>query len=414
MSQIVKKEKYRCNHIQCQLRLALRMMAGTNVYVPSSAFKVRPTRLTRGLQIGNSALNLLFLVGGSKTVACGNQLAYGTGEILYTNDRAISRAISLFLERQPFFIIPGRDPAGSVAEFLGCDTAPLPQFRLRTQCLLVVKASHNKNPAIFRVASCEAGRAELDRQIRGLQVADEIASHGFIPRLVSQRACGGDASFSVETCLDGEVMPFSWERIDAIREVWTSVKHLTPRKARSALCDEVAELCSSLPEYRNLLCRATDPLLEWHNRTTLPAEISHGDLWFGNVLFRGSSVTGLVDWEWARMDGLRVVDLLHLLLMSYSFSHNISVGHMLREFWLDKIADRALLDRLKDLRTGFGMDEHDLKFAGLLLWFDYLHQRIIRGHMPGPRWTEDMIPRTVPVIMDSLARYKGAMFETFA
>jgi hypothetical protein len=399
-------EQKHCDHLQCQLKLTFRIMSGADVYIPSSAFKVCPTRFARVLQIGNSALNLLFLLGGRRTLAWGNQLAYGTGEIQYTSDRAILRAISLFLGRQPFFIIPGRDPVASVAQFLGCDNLPAPQFRLRTQCLVIVKAAHKKAPAIFRVASCKEGHAELDRQVRGLKLAERTVSNTFIPRLISQHACGRDNAFSVETCLDGDVMPFSWKRIDAIRELWTSVNSPTPGKARHALFDDVAEVCSSLPRHRDLLCRATDPLLEWHYRSKLPAEMSHGDLWFGNVLFIGSSVTGIVDWEWARMDGVKVVDLLHLLLMSYAFFRNvgISIGHTLRQFWLDEIADQALLQRLKDLRTTFGIDDHDLKSAGLLLWFDYLHQRVIRGRMPGPHWTEDMILRTVPVIMDLFVR----------
>lgn len=348
-------EPKRCNQLQCQLKLTLRLMSGTDVYVPSSVFKAGPSRVTRGLQIGNSALNLFLFIGGRRTLAWGNQLAYGAGEIQYTNDRPIRRAISLFLGKQPFFIVPGHDPIASISQFLGCDTAPPPQFRLRTQCLLIVKANHQKTPAIFRVGACEEGCAELDRQVRGLQLAEGMTYGGFVPRLISQHRRGREGAFSVETCLDGEVMPFSWERIDAIRELWTSVKHPAPGKARVALCDDVAQLCSSLPPYRDLLCRATDPLLEWHDKSKLPAEMSHGDLWFGNVLFRGRSLTGIVDWEWARMDGLKLLDLLHLLMMSYHFSRNIgvSIGHTLRRFWLDRLADQDLLRRLKEVKKAW-------------------------------------------------------------
>jgi len=147
-------------------------------------------------------------------------------------------------------------------------------------------------------------------------------------------------------------------------------------------------------------------LLEWHSRTRMPGGLSHGDLWLGNVLFKSNQVTGIVDWEWAQPDGLPLVDVLHLLLVSYSVSHQTGVARSLRQLFADEVDDPALKQRLADLRVHFALDNDDLKFAGLLLWFDYLHQRAVRGRMPALSWTEDMIPRTVPVIENWLARHK--------
>jgi hypothetical protein len=42
--------------------------------------------------------------------------------------------------------------------------------------------------------------------------------------------------------------------------------------------------------------------------------------------------------------------------------------------------------------------------ATLLLWFGYLRERAIRGGMPSRSWTEDTLPRTIPVIQRWLAR----------
>jgi aminoglycoside phosphotransferase (APT) family kinase protein len=146
----------------------------------------------------------------------------------------------------------------------------------------------------------------------------------------------------------------------------------------------------------------------------MPGDITHGDLWLGNVLFTDNTLTGIIDWEWAQTDGLRLVDVLHLLFMSHSVFRNVGIGHCLRQFWADAIEDQALTDRLRELCVRFGLDMDDLKFAALLLWFDYLRQRAIRGRMPSLSWTEDMIPRTAPVIRNWLTGHRRGTIETTA
>jgi hypothetical protein len=54
------------------------------------------------------------------------------------------------------------------------------------------------------------------------------------------------------------------------------------------------------------------------------------------------------------------------------------------------------------------MDRDDLKFVALLLWFDLLWQRTVRGGMPALAWSEKMIRRTLPSITRWLRHYSGA------
>jgi hypothetical protein len=70
---------------------------------------------------------------------------------------------------------------------------------------------------------------------------------------------------------------------------------------------------------------------------------------------------------------------------------------------MDEEGDPELSTRLSWLAQQFGMDNRDLKFSTLLLWFDYLRERATRGRMPSRSWTEDFLPRTIPVIQRWLA-----------
>ena len=140
----------------------------------------------------------------------------------------------------------------------------------------------------------------------------------------------------------------------------------------------------------------------------MPGGVTHGDFWLGNVLFSGDAVSGIVDWDCAQSDGLGLVDVMYMLLMSYAAAHGLHIAHCLRQLWADEINDGALQTRIASLHSKSGVDKDDLKFIGLLLWFNHLGQHALRGTMPSVSWTEDMIPHSVPVITKWLSRHTEA------
>jgi len=146
-------------------------------------------------------------------------------------------------------------------------------------------------------------------------------------------------------------------------------------------------------------------LLEWYETTRIPGDLVHGDFWLGNVLFNGDAVSGIIDWEWAQRDGLRVVDGLHMLLISHAVAHDVPISHYLCQLWADETDDPALQQRIANLCAHSGMDRDDLKFVALLFWFGILWQRAIRGGVPAASWSEKMIPRTMPAITKWLNQY---------
>ena len=384
------------------------MIAGRDVRVPGLAYsRPNPSRLARFWQMGNSVCNLLFSAAGApKTLVSGGRLAYLAGEVEYFTGDLLPNAFHFLCRRQPFFILSGTGPAAAIASLTGCDAVPAPKLRLSTHCAVVIIANWNACPAVLHYGVCGEARAEIRRAARGLVIAasDPRLKH-LIPSLAFSGPASDGAALMVQSRVPGVSPGFSWRRVDATAELWLAGPPARAVAGRPRLGQELTEVYDTFPAYRDSLSRAGTALLGWHAQSRMAGDITHGDLWLGNVLFSGDAVAGIVDWEWARTDGVRSADLLHLILMSYSELRGTHVAHYLRQLWADTIGDRALKERLETLRLRVGMDTDDLKFVALLRWFDYLRENAQRGRLPGRAWSENVISRTLPVIRDWLRRH---------
>ncbi len=408
-------EQDRSLHAVCKLNTALRLISGKDQLISEHAFPAfKPSRFARGLQMVNSALTLPRVFASGHTIISGRTLAYMSGELEFSCDHVARRVIRLLSVKQPFFVVSG-DPVASLTSQIGCDPDLLPKLRFSSQCIVIVKAKYQGTPAVFRVGRCEEACAEVSRQINGIKLAGSIAPlHDSVPKLLAHSTTPAGLEVSVESLLPGANVEFSWRRMDTILELWLASDKPSRSPARPFLEQELTQVRDSFPAYQSSLSGFKDSLLQWHSSLAIPGGVAHGDFWLGNVLFSGDSVSGIIDWEWAHADGLRLVDALHLLLMSYSVFRNISIAEMLRSFWSDAVDDPEMKIRLNGFCRTFGMHEHDLKFGALMLWFDYLRERIRRGRMPGTEWTEDMIPRTIPTIRRWLDELRGGTSEATA
>ena len=408
-------EQDRSLHAVCKLNTALRLIAGKDVRVPQRAFPAyKPSRFARGLQMVNSALNLPYSLAPGHAIVSGRSLAYLSGELEYSRDGVARRAIDCIAKRQPFFIVSG-DPAVSLSSQTGCDPDLGAKLRFSSQCVVIVQANYQGMPAVFRVGHCREAREEVSRHINGVTLAGSITGlQDVVPQLLAYSTTAAGLEVSVETLLPGSPLQFSWNRVDAILELWLASDQPSGSAARPSLEQELAQVCESFPAYKSSLSTFKDLLLEWHSTLGMPGGVVHGDLWLGNVLFSKDSVSGIVDWEWAHRDGLRLLDVLQLLFMSYSVFRNVGIAKTLRSFWSDGVDDHELQIRLAGLCHSFALNKNDLKFAALLLWFDYLRERLTRGRMPSAEWTHDMIPGTIPQIKCWLQEIRGITSEAAA
>lgn len=394
-------------HPLCALSSAVSLIAGRRVRIPKRAYPSRsPSKFARLLQVGNGARGLILYSLRQSILVSGEKLAYREGEVEYFSEHIIRKWWSFSGLRRPFFVLAGSEPASAIAAFIGCDSWPAPRlFISKFQCTVTIKANWDGIPAIIHYAPCPDSISELDRKAQsdGILAFDPQIEHLLARRLAYQTHPNG-ATILARTQIPADPHQFNWKRIDAATELWLSRKPLGNNGATVCLDSRTRSVCDYFVQYRELLLPVADALTRWCQSARIPAQVAHGDFWLGNVLFRGNEVTGVIDWEWTHKEGILLADALHMLLRSRSMELGTSFANDLRRFWADEIHESALSSRIARVGSQWGMDSDDMKFIALLLWFEVLRQRAIRGFVESASWLEDMIPRTVPAIMNWLNR----------
>jgi hypothetical protein len=393
-------EEDRARHALCSLTSALRLLSGKHIRVPKRAYPGwSPSRVARLLQVGNSVRDLVLSTGRQRTLVSAERLEYLSGNIDCFTEHILRHGWSLLGAKRPFFVVGGTAPSRSIAAITGCDATPAPRLCLTHHCVVVIMANWSGTPAVLHYAACDRGMAELERLANGLGIAssDPQIRH-LVPRLLAHAHLEDGAVVLAQTRIPADPWEFRWRRIDAATELWLSRKPRSEFGGGAWVGQRMAQVCALLPDFTELFAPARDALLSWCETARIPGVLTHGDFWLGNLLFSGDRISGIIDWEWAQIDGFVLVDALHLLLMSTADANEGRIAHYLRQLWADEISDAALQERIVKLRIQSGVDKDDLKFIALLLWFSILWQRGMRGGMPSASWLEDMIPRTMPAI----------------
>ena len=141
---------------------------------------------------------------------------------------------------------------------------------------------------------------------------EELEAAGIerVPRVVARGAIGAVA-YACETVLSGR-RPRRLDE-DLVVQVAVFLSGL-PRGevATRGLEDDLSALQSILPDLSDDLDRIRDRSLPAF--AGVPSVMTHGDLWAGNLFVQSGRLTGVIDWDGARRDGIPGTDLLHLVV----------------------------------------------------------------------------------------------------
>ncbi len=394
-------------HRVCGLKSAIHLISGQEVSVPMLAYPVgSATKISRFIQIANGLFGLLRTIGKDRVVITGETIAWRAGEVEYSTDPISKHWRGLSKLMQPLLVVQGTAPARSIAAAIGCDPQPTPRLYVsQANCTLVIMAEWGGTPTVLHYSCCNRSAADIGFQVSGLEIAaTDPELIPFLPRMLVHKTLPNGASLSVQTRIPADSLQFSWRRVDAANELWFSRMLCGNGPTANRLAERLELVSAYSSSHKLLLTPLADALLEWYRSVRLPGGVTHGDFTLGNVLFKGDKVTGIIDWDHARMDGIPLVDSLFMVMKSYSGHRRMPEGELFRQLWTGEIQDGSVAKRIDRVGRALGMDNDDLKFLGLLLWFDFLFDRARECSWQPASWIEDMVGQTVPVIMRWLDR----------
>ena len=313
-------EPDRTDHALCALTGALSLIAGRRIRTPKHAYPyTSPSKLARLLQVGNGARELLLSTGRKRVLVSGEYLAYRDGQIEYFTDHIFGRWWRAANVKQPCFVLAGEFPAGKSR----CCHGLRPGARARLcvanhHCGVLITANWQGTPAILpNFAPCESGIARLRRQVSGLGIGSSVPQiRHLLPRVLVHTDIDDGAAVLALTKIAADRPEFSWRRVDAATELWLSRKPTSENTGKPWVRQRTAQVCEFYSRFRELLLPVASALSGWCESARIPGGVTHGDLWYGNVLYRGDTVAGIVDWEFAQPDGFLEVDGLHMMLGS--------------------------------------------------------------------------------------------------
>lgn len=180
----------------------------------------------------------------------------------------------------------------------------LPPLQLGAGSTLLAMVDTPAGPAVLRVGISGGGGDPT----AAAPALDRLSGDALVPRLLGSGTVDR-AAWTLESRLPGS----------------------RPRAADAALLEQVARFCARMPrtgrpasageDLRGLaaslpvVAPRLEPLAAQADQVlvALPGVARHGDLWSGNLLVQQGRLTGVLDWDGWRADGVPGTDLLHLV-----------------------------------------------------------------------------------------------------
>jgi hypothetical protein len=397
-------------HVVCAIEGALRLIAGEPVQVSMRAYPcTAPGKTERLLQVFHGVAGVLTTTGRNRSLVSGEQLAYRNGRIDYFADHLISHWRAFGKIDRPFFVVPGGEPVKSISAITGCDPAPVPQLYISDiHCTVVVMANWQGYPAVIHYGECDDAVDDIVKRAAGYALVFQDGRFApFLARTFSFRKLADGSAIIAQSRIESDPYEFSWSKVDRATEFWLTREVPRERQGFYQIDSRLSDLRQFFPAYIDSITPMMDVFREWCELARLPADLSHGDFWLGNVLFKGDRIVGIIDWEWPRRNGLPLLDALYMLLNSTARKYQVTLPFYLRQLWADEVEDHDLAVRLESLCTQSGMDRDDLKFIGLALWFETLWKVGSSGWVNLDLWFNDSFHLTIPVIQTWLESRSG-------
>jgi hypothetical protein len=135
----------------------------------------------------------------------------------------------------------------------------------------------------------------------------------------------------------------------------------------------------------------------------VPGRLIHGDFWLGNLLFAGSRLTAVLDWDGWDAAGAPGTDLLHLLADLRRRSARSSYGQLAADrFWRHADVRGLLASHLS--AVGLSSDTHVIDAVGVAWWLTAVGTAAARNSALGDDadWVEHNVRRPAAALAGTI------------
>lgn len=314
---------------------------------------------------------------------------------------------------RPFCVVKTNQthPVAHACSKLGIDaTADLTAF-LIINSLLLFLANREGRPVVVHLATFPNAQKVIDLHRRGLQVAgsDRLPQsvRSLLPELVSFSEHDG-YSVLTQTRLPGAPLVLSPSEVEFFAIMIRALQPLLDFRATATptaagpdaelLFHQFPLLPGRWPEFSDILTALVSRLQSWQQERNMVPILTHGDYWIRNILFdrTTSEVTGIVDWERSRLDGIPGFDALHLVMTSLS-ERSGDVCDYLEQIWTGKWQSELLATYVRRVQDAYNLSDDDIAHLGIFFYLDEFYKQNIKG-IPFPLLRREKLRNLIPSI----------------
>jgi hypothetical protein len=295
------------------------------------------------------------------------------GEIIFRRNPGVFEVlVRSLVDKRPAFVLRGS--LACVIDFFGLDDQnPLP-VRVTASGLVLAFGHVNGAAVAVHAALNEDGRRSIRRLCRGAAIGTNALPE-FAPVVLAS-----DKSRVVTALIDGQPhMPWGKSEetlqlaiVAALRPLETLYARRSP--AGSPDIEFVRRLASFVQghERKQDLSAALAFVENW-DRSTVGGVTVHGDYWLNNLLASENRITGIVDWDRARLNGCAAIDALHLGFMSYAMWADLYVSDLLASLWTGEWQYPWLAKYSELIGEMFQVSFPDMRRVAAILWLSYFY-----------------------------------------
>ncbi len=296
---------------------------------------------------------------------------------------------------RPFCVVRTNQPhpVARACASLGIDqTTDLTAF-LIINSLILFFAHREGRPVVVHLATFPNAQKVIDLHRRGLEVAGSErlpqSVRSLLPQLVAFSERDG-YSILTQNRLPGAPVILSPSDTEFYATIHRALQPLLEFRATATPCaggpdaellfHQFPTLPGRWPEFSGILTPLIARLQAWQRKRNMVPILTHGDYWIRNILFDRvtGEVTGIIDWERARLDGIPGFDALHLAMTSLS-ERKGDICDYLEQIWTENWESELLAIYIQRVKDAYALTSDDIAHLGIFLYIDEFYKQTIKG-----------------------------------